>query len=48
MRQQKVAVRQYYESNPGQMAQLEAMILQDKTLDFIVDQAKLSTTKAKK
>ncbi len=46
--QQKVNVRQFYEANQDRMRQLDALILQDKTLDFILAEAKIDTKQAKK
>ena len=42
--QQALTVRQHYEADPGRMGQLEALILQDKILDFILGQAKIAET----
>lgn len=44
MHQQKVAVRQYYESTPERRGQLDVLILQDKTLDFILAEAKIESS----
>jgi trigger factor len=46
--QQVLQVKQYYETNPSQLAHLDVMVLEDKTLDFILSQATIKIRKAKK
>jgi trigger factor len=43
--QRKLEIRQYYEANSERMGQLDVLILQDKTLDFILSEAKIETKK---
>jgi len=41
--QKKDAIAKYYQADPARTGQLDHMILQDKTLDFILGQAKIET-----
>lgn len=43
LQQQKLTLRQYYDSHPERMGQLDVLILQDKTLDFILSGAKIES-----
>lgn len=45
--QKKAAVAQYYQQDPTRIGHLDAMILEDKTLDLIVSQAKIKTVSEK-
>ncbi len=38
-------VKKYYRSNPGQMAMLEAMVLEDQVVDWVLNNAKVSDEK---
>ncbi len=38
-------VKNYYRSNPGQMNMLEAMVLEDQVVDWVLNQAKVSNEK---
>lgn len=44
MGQKKSAVKEFYGADPARTGQIDHMILQDKTLDFILGQAKIETS----